>query len=74
MRYATAKVTRTQRGGGGGGFGGGNNGGGGYGGNNGGGGFGGNSGGYDSPAGGSANDPWATPGGGASAFPNDPPF
>jgi single-strand DNA-binding protein len=74
MRYATAKVTRTQRGGGGGGFGGGNNGGGGYGGNNGGGGFGGNSGGYDSPAGGSANAPWATPGGGASAFPNDPPF
>jgi single-strand DNA-binding protein len=74
MRYATAKVTRTQRGGGGGGFGGGNNGGGGYGGNNGGGGFGGNSGGYDSPAGGSATDPWATPGGGASAFPNDPPF
>lgn len=74
MRYATAKVTRTQRGGGGGGFGGNAGGGGGYGGNNGGGGFGGSSGGYDSPAGGSANDPWATPGGGASAFPNDPPF
>ncbi|MFP5359778.1 MAG: single-stranded DNA-binding protein [Actinomycetes bacterium] len=46
LRYATAKVTRTQRGGqGGGGFGGGNSGGGGYGG---------------SPAGGSSNDPWAT--------------
>lgn len=46
LRYATAKVTRTQRGGqGGGGFSGGNSGGGGYGG---------------SPAGGSSNDPWAT--------------
>ncbi|GAA5518478.1 single-stranded DNA-binding protein [Demequina sediminis] len=46
LRYATAKVTRTQRGGqGGGGFGGGNSGGGGYGG---------------SPAGGSSNDPWAS--------------
>ena len=46
LRYATAKVTRTQRGGqGGGGFGGGTSGGGGYGG---------------SPAGGSSNDPWAT--------------
>lgn len=46
LRYATAKVTRTQRGGqGGGGFSGGNSGGGGYGG---------------SPAGGSSNDPWAS--------------
>lgn len=48
LRYATAKVTRSQRGGSGGGFGGGGNSG-----------FGG--GGYSgSPAGGSSNDPWAT--------------
>jgi single-strand DNA-binding protein len=53
LRYATAKVNRTQRGGGGGGgFGGG------------GGGFGGSSGG----GGGAANDPWATgPSGGSQA-------
>ncbi|MGC5627795.1 single-stranded DNA-binding protein [Georgenia sp. Z1344] len=88
LRYATAKVTRTQRGGGGGGFGGnqgggggfggGGNQGGGYGGNQGGGGYGGGNqggqgGGYNGPAGGSPEDPWATQGGG-TAFPNDPPF
>ncbi|MGC5614688.1 single-stranded DNA-binding protein [Georgenia sp. Z1491] len=82
LRYATAKVTRTQRGGGGfggnqgGGFGGGNQGGGGYGGGNQGGGYGGNQGGqggFNGPAGGSPDDPWATQGGG-TAFPNDPPF
>jgi len=58
LRYATAKVTRTPRGGGGGGFGGGGNQGGGFGG--------------DQPAGGQANDPWAT--GGSNAFGDEPPF
>lgn len=54
LRYASAKVTKTQRGGGsGGGFGGGGNQGGGYGGNQGGG-------------GGQAEDPWATPAGGSN--------
>ncbi|HLS15692.1 MAG TPA: single-stranded DNA-binding protein [Beutenbergiaceae bacterium] len=60
MRYATAKVTRAQRGGGyggGGGFGGGGNTGGNYGG-------GGNT-------GGQSEDPWAT---GGSSFGDDPPF
>jgi single-strand DNA-binding protein len=79
LRYATAKVNRTQRGGGGGGgggFGGGNSGGGGYsggGGNSGGGGFGGggNSGGGSSPA----DDPWATgPAGGFGGSQEEPPF
>jgi len=70
LRYATAKVTRTQRGGGGGGgFGGG-------GGQQGGGGFGGQQsggGGYSNqPAGGQADDPWAT--GGSSSFGDEPPF
>ncbi|WP_413451717.1 single-stranded DNA-binding protein [Georgenia phoenicis] len=66
LRYATAKVTRTQRGGGGGGFGGGGQqGGGGYGGQQQGGGFG-------QPAGGQADDPWAT--GGSSSFGDEPPF
>lgn len=67
LRYASAKVTRTQRsGGGGGGF----NGGGGGGGFNGGGG-GGNSGGNQQQ-----DDPWATPagGGGAGGFSDEPPF
>jgi single-strand DNA-binding protein len=67
LRYASAKVTRTQRsGGGGGGF----NGGGGGGGFNGGGG-GGNSGGNQQQ-----DDPWATPAGGAAAggFSDEPPF
>ena len=70
LRYATAKVTRTQRsGGGGGGFGGG--GGGGF--NNGGGG-----GGYGGSGGGGGNqqdDPWATPAGGSGGgYSDEPPF
>ena len=70
LRYATAKVTRTQRSGGGGGFGGG-----------GGGGFGGGGGGYSGGSGGSAggsqqDDPWATPAGGSSGggYSDEPPF
>ncbi|MDN4477842.1 single-stranded DNA-binding protein [Demequina lignilytica] len=61
LRYATAKVTRTQRGGGGGGgfSGGGGNQSGGFGGGYGGG----------SPAGGSSNDPWAT-----APASDEPPF
>ena len=59
LRYATAKVTRTQRSGGGGGFGGG--GGGGY-----------SGGGQSSSAG---DDPWATPaGGGGGGYSDEPPF
>ena len=59
LRYATAKVTRTQRSGGGGGFGGG-----------GGGGF---SGGQGSS--GPVDDPWATPSGGSSGgYSDEPPF
>src|SRR5690242_8450148 len=65
LRYATAKVTRTQRsGGGGGGFGGG--GGGGY-----------NGGGGSSSGGGSQqDDPWATPtgGSGGAGYSDEPPF
>ncbi|MEE6271978.1 single-stranded DNA-binding protein [Georgenia wangjunii] len=75
LRYATAKVTRTQRGGGGGGGfgGGGGNQGGGQGGGFGGGNQGGFGGGNASqPAGGQADDPWAT--GGASSFGDEPPF
>ena len=67
LRYASAKVTRTQRsGGGGGGFGGG--GGGGFGGG-GGGGFGGGS-------TGQSDDPWATPasGGSSGGYSDEPPF
>ncbi|MBD8062028.1 single-stranded DNA-binding protein [Oceanitalea stevensii] len=77
LRYATAKVTRTQRGGGGGGgFGGGGGGGqqgGGFGGQQ-SGGFGGGQqgGGFGQPAGGQADDPWAT--GGSSSFGDEPPF
>ncbi|CAM3775697.1 single-stranded DNA-binding protein [Occultella aeris] len=75
LRYASAKVTRTQRGGGGGGgnFGGGGGGfqggggGGGYSGNSGGGNGGGTSGGGNAPA----DDPWAT---GGSSFGDEPPF
>ncbi|WP_062381654.1 single-stranded DNA-binding protein [Demequina pelophila] len=63
LRYATAKVTRTQRGGGG-GFGGG-----GGGGQQSSGGFGGGGYGAPSPAGGSSNDPWAT-----APASNEPPF
>jgi len=71
LRYATAKVTRTQRsGGGGGGFGGG--GGGGFSNGGGGGGFGGSGGGSSSQQ----DDPWATPAGGASGggYSDEPPF
>jgi single-strand DNA-binding protein len=68
LRYASAKVTRTQRsgGGGGGGFGGG--GGGGY---SGGGGYGGGA-----SGGGQADDPWATPaqGGSSGGYSDEPPF
>jgi len=69
LRYASAKVTRTQRsGGGGGGFGGG--GGGGF--NGGGGGGGGFNGGGNQ----AQDDPWATPagGGGAGGYSDEPPF
>ena len=81
LRYATAKVTRTQRGGG--GFGGSSGGGGfdnqrGGGGGGGQGGYGGGGrqqGGYDAPRGGQADDPWATGGGGgANSFNDEPPF
>jgi single-strand DNA-binding protein len=62
LRYASAKVTRTQRGGGGGG-------GGGFGGGGGGGGFGGGS-------SSQADDPWATPaqGGSSGGYSDEPPF
>ena len=67
LRYATAKVTRTQRSGGGSGFGGG---GGGFGG---GGGYSGGSGG--STGGSQQDDPWATPAGGTSGgYSDEPPF
>ncbi|MEV7974132.1 single-stranded DNA-binding protein [Cellulomonas sp. NPDC089187] len=66
LRYASAKLTRTQRSGGGGGFGG-NGGGGGYGGQQ-GGGF--NGGGGGQPA----DDPWATPQGGGGGYSDEPPF
>jgi len=70
LRYATAKVTRTQRsGGGGGGFGGG--GGGGFSNAGGGGGFGGSGGGSSSQQ----DDPWATPAGGSGGgYSDEPPF
>jgi len=72
LRYATAKVTRTQRSGGG-NFGGGSGGGGG-GGNFGGGGF--SGGGSSSGGGGQTDDPWATPAGGGSGggYSDEPPF
>jgi len=69
LRYASAKVTRTQRQGGGGGFNGGGGGGGGFNGGGGGGGF--------NQGGGQAqDDPWATPagGGGAGGYSDEPPF
>jgi single-strand DNA-binding protein len=79
LRYASAKVTRTQRsGGGGGGFGGG--GGGGFSGGGGGGGFNGGGGGGGGFNGGGQSaqqdDPWATPagGGGAGGYSDEPPF
>lgn len=82
LRYATAKVARTQRQGGGqgGGFGGGG-GGGGFGGQQ-GGGYGNQGGGFGGPQGGRsgppADDPWATNGGGGGfgggGFSDEPPF
>ncbi|RRD43467.1 single-stranded DNA-binding protein [Buchananella hordeovulneris] len=78
LRYATAQITRTQRGGGGGYNGG--NGGGNYGGGQGGygnqGGYGGGQGrtGYGAPGGGDDHDPWGTQGGGAAAYGDEPPF
>lgn len=85
LRYANAKVNRTQRSGGGGqgGFGGGNSGGGNFGGGNSGGNQGGNSGGTWNGGGGNQqaaqDDPWATPGvsnaGGWGNGPDsEPPF
>src|SRR5690606_3830396 len=73
LRYATAKVTRSQRSGGGGGFSGGGGGGGGsYGGGGGGGGsYGGNSGGGSQGGGSNAEDPWASS---SSSFSDGPPF
>jgi single-strand DNA-binding protein len=63
LRYATAKVTRTQRSGGG-GFGGG-----------GGGGFGGGGGGSYGGGGQQQDDPWATPAGGSGGgYSDEPPF
>lgn len=76
LRYATAQITRTQRGGGGGG--GGYNSGGSGAGNYGGGqgGYGGGQGrtGYGAPGGGEDHDPWGTQGGGAAAYGDEPPF
>ena len=82
LRYAKAQVTRQPRGGGQGGFSGGQGGqGGGFGGNqggpqqgdyNGGGGIGQGQSGYNAPAGGAADDPWAT--GGSTSFGDEPPF
>lgn len=61
LRYATAKVTRTQRGGGGGGFGGGSSSGGSGGASAGGGSY------------GASDDPWASPAS-SSGFSDEPPF
>ena len=74
LRYAKAQVTRQPRGGSQGGFGNQNNQGGAQqGGYNGGGGFGGQGqSGYNAPAGGAADDPWAT--GGSTAIGDEPPF
>ncbi|SNU01278.1 single-strand binding protein [Ruaniaceae bacterium KH17] len=70
LRYASAKVTRAQRGGGGGNFSGGGQGG--YGGGQQGGHQGGGSqGNYGAPSGGQADDPWATTG---TNFTDEPPF
>ena len=87
LRYAKAQVQRQPRGGGQGGFGGGqggpqsggfgnqggyNQGGPQQGGYNGGGGIGQGQSGYNAPAGGAADDPWAT--GGSTSFGDEPPF
>lgn len=66
LRYATAKVTRAQRGGSAGGFSGGNQGG--YGGGNQGGGA--PRGDFGAPSGGAPDDPWAT----GTNFSDEPPF
>ena len=72
LRYAKAQVTRQPRGGGQGGFGG-SQGGPQQGSYNGGGGFvGQGQSGYNAPAGGAADDPWAT--GGSTAIGDEPPF
>ena len=62
LRYAKAQVTRQPRG----------DGQGGQGGYNGGGGIGQGQSGYNAPAGGAADDPWAT--GGSTSFGDEPPF
>ena len=73
LRYAKAQVTRQPRGGSQGGFGNQNNQGGAQqGGYNGGGGTGQGQSGYNAPAGGAADDPWAT--GGSTSFGDEPPF
>ena len=78
LRYAKAQVARQPRGGGQGGFGNQNNqggynqGGAQQGGYNGGGGIGRGQSGYNAPAGGAADDPWAT--GGSTAIGDEPPF
>ena len=64
LRYAKAQVTRQPRGGGQGGYN--------QGGYNGGGGIGQGQSGYNAPAGGAADDPWAT--GGSTSFGDEPPF
>ena len=69
LRYAKAQVTRQPRGGGQGGY---NQGGPQQGGYNGGGGIGQGQSGYNAPAGGAADDPWAT--GGSTAIGDEPPF
>ena len=69
LRYATAKVTRSQRGGNSGGFGGGQQGGGGFGGGPSAGGFGGNSGGF---GGGQQGGGWGGQQGGGNSAPQDP--
>ena len=64
LRYAKAQVTRQPRGGGQGGYN--------QGGYNGGGGIGQGQSGYNAPAGGAADDPWAT--GSSTSFGDEPPF
>ena len=69
LRYAKAQVTRQPRGGGQGGY---NQGGPQQGGYNGSGGIGQGQSGYNAPAGGAADDPWAT--GSSTSFGDEPPF
>ena len=70
LRYASAKVTRAQRGSGGGGYGNQGGSGGSYG--NQGGSGGGSRGDYGAPSGGAPDDPWS--GGGSTNFSDEPPF